>query len=333
MKQILQYLFNHQTLTKAEAKSILTEISQGKFNENEVTAFITVFLMRSITLEELEGFSSALLQLAKPIDLGTKDLVDIVGTGGDGKNTFNISTLASFVIAGTGQKVAKQGNYGASTISGSSNVLEELGYQFKDNSKDLHSDLDKGNICFLHAPLFHPALKSVGPLRRNLGLKTFFNILGPLVNPVRPNFTMIGVANLEIARVYQYLLQKKNQEFMLVHALDGYDEISLTGDSKIFDKNGEKIYSAQDLGFKTILPEKLFGGETKEEAAKIFLSILEGNGTEAQNSVVLSNAALALENTRKYGDYLDCLALAKESLESGKALNCLRLLVDGSLYF
>lgn len=329
MKQILQYLFNHQTLTRAEAKSILTEISQGKFNENEVTAFITVFLMRSITLEELEGFRSALLQLAKPIDLGTKDLVDIVGTGGDGKNTFNISTLASFIVAGTGQKVAKQGNYGASTISGSSNVLEELGYQFKDNEADLKADLDKGNICFLHAPLFHPALKSVGPLRRNLGLKTFFNILGPLVNPVRPDFTMIGVANLEIARVYQYLLQKENTEFMLVHALDGYDEISLTGDSKIFDKTGEKIFSAQDLGFETVLPEALFGGETKEESAKIFLNILEGNGTDAQNAVVLANAALALENTRKYGDYSDCLALAKDSLQSGKALNSLRLLVDG----
>lgn len=329
MKQILQYLFNHQTLTKAEAKSILTEISQGKFNDNEVTAFITVFLMRSITLEELEGFREALLQLAKPIDLGTKDLVDIVGTGGDGKNTFNISTLASFIVAGAGQKVAKQGNYGASTISGSSNVLEELGYKFKENEDELKADLEKGNICFLHAPLFHPALKSVGPLRKNLGLKTFFNVLGSLVNPVRPDFTMIGVANLEIARVYQYLLQKENQEFMLVHALDGYDEISLTGDSKIFDKNGETIYSAQDLGFKNIEPESISGGKTKEEAAKIFLSILEGKGTEEQNSVVLANAALALENTRKYGNYFDCLALAKDSLENGKALNSLRLIVDG----
>lgn len=329
MKQILQYLFNHQTLTKAEAKSILTEISQGKFNDNEVTAFITVFLMRSITLEELEGFREALLQLAKPIDLGTKDLVDIVGTGGDGKNTFNISTLASFIVAGAGQKVAKQGNYGASTISGSSNVLEELGYKFKENEDELKADLEKGNICFLHAPLFHPALKSVGPLRKNLGLKTFFNVLGPLVNPVRPDFTMIGVANLEIARVYQYLLQKENQEFMLVHALDGYDEISLTGDSKIFDKNGETIYSAQDLGFKNIEPESISGGKTIEEAAKIFLSILEGKGTEEQNSVVLANAALALENTRKYGNYFDCLALAKDSLENGKALNSLRLIVDG----
>ena len=328
MKQILQYLFNHQTLTKAEAKAILIEISQNKFNESEVISFITVFLMRSITLEELEGFREALLQLAKPIDLGTKDLVDIVGTGGDGKNTFNISTLASFIVAGTGQKVAKQGNYGASTISGASNVLEELGYKFKDNSEDLEKDLERANICFLHAPLFHPALKTVAPLRKQLGLKTFFNLLGPLVNPVQPNFTMIGVANLEIARVYQYLLQKQKNEFMLVHALDGYDEISLTSDTKFFDKSGEKIYSAQDLGFKNISQESIFGGNTKEEASKIFRNILEGNGTYEQNSVVLANASMALLNTKKYGDYENCFAMAKDSLESAKALNCLKQLIN-----
>lgn len=328
MKQILQYLFNHQTLTKAESKAILIEISQNKFNESEVISFITVFLMRSITLEELTGFREALLQLAKPIDLGTHDLVDIVGTGGDGKNTFNISTLASFIVAGTGQKVAKQGNYGASSVSGSSNVLEELGYQFKDNSQDLKADLDKGNICFIHAPLFHPALKSVAPFRKQLGLKTFFNLLGPLVNPSRPNFTMIGVANLEIARVYQYLLQKDKSEFMLVHALDGYDEISLSGDTKIINKSGEKIYSAEDLKFENINPESIFGGNSVAEAAKIFKIILEGKGSKEQNSVVLANAAIALFNTQKYGNYNDCLALAKESLESGKALQSLENIIN-----
>ena len=208
MKQILQYLFNHNTLSKAEAKAILIEIAQNKFNENEVTSFVTVFLMRSITLEELEGFREALLALSLAVDLQEDDLLDIVGTGGDGKNTFNISTLASFVVAGTGQKVAKHGNYGVSTISGSSNVLEELGYQFKNNSVDLQKDLDKGNICFLHAPIFHPALKSVAPLRKGLGLRTFFNILGPLVTPAEPKYALIGVYNLEIARIYQYLLQK-----------------------------------------------------------------------------------------------------------------------------
>lgn len=326
MKQILQYLFDHNTLSKAEAKAILIEIAQNKFNESEVTSFVTVFLMRTITLEELEGFREALLQLAKPINLG-EDLVDIVGTGGDGKNTFNISTLASFVVAGAGQKVAKHGNYGVSAISGSSNVLEELGYIFKDNESELKEDLEKANICFLHAPLFHPALKTVAPLRKGLGLRTFFNVLGPLVNPAKPQFSLIGVYNLEIARLYQYLLQKQNSDFMLVHGLDGYDEVSLTGDSKIFDKSGEKIFSAEAFGFKNIDVESISGGKSKAESAAIFLQILAGKGSYEQNAVVVVNAAKALENTKKYGSYQDCLALAKESLESGKALNCLNKLV------
>lgn len=327
MKQILQYLFNHNTLSKAEAKAILTEIAQNKFNENEVTAFVTVFLMRSITLEEMEGFQEALLRLSVSVDLETDDLVDIVGTGGDGKDTFNISTLASFVVAGTGQKVAKHGNYGVSSISGSSNVLEKLGYSFKTDSGDLRADLAKGNICFLHAPLFHPALRSVAPLRKGLGLRTFFNILGPLVNPARPKFSMIGVYSLEIARIYQYLLQKKQENFLLVHALDGYDEISLTSDTKIFDKSGEYIFSAQELGFKNINANSIFGGNTKQDAAKIFRSVLEGNGTYEQNAVVLANAAMALKNTGKHGDYKHCLALATESLESGNALKSLESII------
>lgn len=325
MKEILQYLFNHNTLSKAEAKAILIEIAQNKFNENEVTSFVTVFLMRTITLEELEGFRNALLHLAMPINLGS-GLVDIVGTGGDGKNTFNISTLASFIVAGTGQKVAKHGNYGVTAISGSSNVLEELGYKFKDNEDELLGDLENANICFLHAPLFHPALKTVAPLRKGLGLRTFFNVLGPLVNPARPEFSIIGVYDLEIARLYQYLLQKQNTNFMLVHGLDGYDEISLTADTKIFDKNGESIYSAEELGFKNIEPESISGGKTKVESAEIFLQILKGEGTYEQNAVVLANAAKALQNTEKYGTYEDCLKLAKDSLDSGKALNCIKIL-------
>lgn len=328
MKEILQYLFDHQTLSKAQAKSILLEISKDIFNEIEVTSFVTVFLMRSISLAELEGFTEALQQLSPQIDLGTHDLVDIVGTGGDGKNTFNISTLASLVVAGTGQKVAKHGNYAASTISGASNVLETLGYRFKDNEAALKNDLEKGNFCYLHAPIFHTSLKSIAPMRRNLGLKTFFNILGPLINPAKPKYTMIGVANLEIARIYQYLLQKKNADFLLVNALDGYDEISLTSDTKIIDKNGEKIFSAEDLQFKNIDPETIFGGNSIDEAAQIFKNILEGNGTYEQNAVVLANAAMALKNTGKYGDYDNCLTIAKESLLEGKALNGFKKLVD-----
>ncbi|WP_407403074.1 anthranilate phosphoribosyltransferase [Chryseobacterium sp.] len=327
MKEILQYLFNQNTLSRSEAQSILTEIAQNKFNTAEVTAFITVFLMRNITLEELEGFRQALLRMALPVNLDCNDALDIVGTGGDGKNTINISTLASFIIAGAGQKVTKHGNYGASTITGSSNVMEELGYQFKNNSEDLSRDLEKANLCFIHAPLFHPALQSVGELRKSLGLRTFFNLLGPLVNPSKPQFSIIGVYNLEIARIYQYLLQQDQRDFAIVHGLDGYDEISLTSDTKIITKNTEEIFTTQDLGFNAILPESIQGGNTPQESAQIFRNILEGKGTDSQNSVVLANAAVALHHTHKFGDYQQCFYLAKESLESKKALACLQNLI------
>lgn len=328
MKEILEYLFTHHTLSKSEAKAIMIEIAQNKFNTAEVTAFISVFLMRNITLNELEGFRQALLKMAVPVDIDASDALDIVGTGGDGKNTINISTLAGFVIAGAGQKVSKHGNYGASTITGSSNVLEELGYQFHNDSKSLNQDLEKANICFLHAPYFHPALQSVGALRKSLGLRTFFNLLGPLVNPAKPQFSVIGVYNLEIARIYQYLLQKDNREFTIVHGLDGYDEISLTSDSKIITKNSEEIYTTKDLGFNSLDPQSIVAGETPYESAKIFRNILEGNGTFEQNAVVLANAAVALHHTNKFGDYKDCLLLAQESLVSGKALRSLNNLIQ-----
>lgn len=328
MKEILQYLFNHHTLSKSEAKAIMIEIAQNKFNSAEVTAFISVFLMRNITLNELEGFREALLQMAVPVQLYTRDTMDIVGTGGDGKNTINISTLASFIVAGAGQKVAKHGNYGASATTGSSNVMEELGYRFKNDSDSLNEDLEKANICFLHAPFFHPALQSVGALRKSLGLRTFFNLLGPLVNPAKPHYSVIGVYNLEIARIYQYLLQKENREFILLHGLDGYDEISLTHDTKIITKNGEEIYSAEDLGFHPVSPESIKGGDTPAASAQIFRNLLEGKGTEAQNSVVLANAATALYHTGKFGTYTESLELARESLYSGKALQSLELLVN-----
>jgi len=327
MKEILQYLFNHHTLSKSQAKAIMIEVAQNKFNATEVTAFISIFLMRNITLHELEGFREALLQMAVPLDLDASDAIDIVGTGGDGKNTINISTLASFVIAGAGQKVIKHGNYGASTVTGASNLLEELGYQFKNNSEELNEDLQKANICFLHAPYFHPALKSVVALRKSLGLRTFFNLLGPLVNPAKPQYSMIGVYNLEIARIYQYLLQKDEKNFILVHGMDGYDEISLTQDSKIITKNGEKIYSPEELGFSTIAPESIEAGKSTQETAKIFMDILSGKGTEQQNSVVFANAAVALYHTNKFGTYDDCLLMVQESLLGGKALKSLDLIL------
>ncbi|MCJ8153833.1 anthranilate phosphoribosyltransferase [Chryseobacterium sp. SSA4.19] len=328
MKDILQYLFNHHTLSKAEAKAIMIEIAQNKFNPTEVTAFISIFLMRNITLKELEGFREALLQMAVPVHIDAGDAIDIVGTGGDGKNTINISTLAGFVVAGAGQKVTKHGNYGASAITGSSNVMEKLGYTFKNDSAMLQEELEKANICFLHAPYFHPALQSVGALRKSLGLRTFFNLLGPLVNPAQPQFSMIGIYNLEIARLYQYLLQKDDRDFILVHGMDGYDEISLTHDSKIITKHGENIYSAADLGFNSVSCESIQAAKTVYETAGIFRNILSGKGTEEQNSVVLANAAVALYHTNKFGSYEDCTALAKESLYGGNALRSLEMLLN-----
>jgi len=327
MKEILEYLFNHHTLSKSQAKAIMIEIAQNKFNATEVTAFVTIFLMRNITLTELEGFREALLQMAVPVEINADDAIDIVGTGGDGKNTINISTLASFVVAGAGQKVIKHGNYGASTLTGSSNVLEQAGYVFKKTSEELQKELDQSNICFLHAPYFHPALQSVGALRKSLGLRTFFNLLGPLVNPAKPQFSVIGVYNLEIARIYQYLLQKDEREFMIVHGMDGYDEISLTHDTKIITKEGEKVYSTSDLDFEPVTAESVQAGSSIQQTAEIFKNILQGKGTSQQNAVVLVNAAVALLHTKKFGDYNECLTLAKESLYSGKALNSFELLL------
>ena len=284
--------------------------------------------MRSITIEELQGFRDALLELCVPVDLNGHEVTDIVGTGGDGKNTFNISTLSCFIVAGTGNKVAKHGNYGASSISGSSNVMEQLGYKFKNTNDDLKKEIETAGICFLHAPMFHPALKVVGPIRKNLGVRTFFNMLGPMVNPAFPKHQLVGVYNLEMARIYNYLLQQTDKNFTIIHSLDGYDEISLTGDTKVITNKGEQILSAETLGKRTVSAIDIHGGNTVEDAAKIFLNILKGNGTFAQNAVVLANSAMALQCIGKYKSYEECYQLAVESLESGKALEALNKLVS-----
>lgn len=328
MKKILQYLFEHKTLSREQAKEVLMNIGKGVYNEHEVTAFMTVYLMRSVTIEELQGFQEALLELCVKIDLNGFPVIDIVGTGGDGKNTFNISTLSCFIVAGTGQKVAKHGNYGASSISGASNVMEQLGYKFKNDPGRLKKEVDEANICFLHAPLFHPALKTVGPIRKNLGMRTFFNMLGPMVNPAFPPFQLIGVYNLEMARIYNYLLQLSDKAFTIIHSLDGYDEISLTNDTKVITNNGEKIMTPEQLGKRMVNPTDIYGGNTVEEAAKIFTRILKGEGTWAQNAVVLANAAMALHCTGNYKTYDDAYAKAVESLESGKANEALKKLVE-----
>jgi len=328
MKKILQYLFEHKTLSREMAKDILLGISKGAYNESEITAFITVFLMRSITIDELQGFRDALLELCVRIDLNGYDTIDIVGTGGDGKNTFNISTLACFIVAGTGQKVAKHGNYGATSISGASNVMEQLGFKFKNDKDRLKKEIEEANISFFHAPMFHPALKTVGPIRKNLGIRTFFNMLGPMVNPAFPKFQLVGVYNLEMARIYNYLLQQTAGTFTIIHSLDGYDEISLTNDTKVITNQGERIMTPEQLGKRMVVPADIHGGNTTEEAAKIFIKILKGDGSWAQNAVVLANAAMALYCTGAYAGYEEAYAAAVESLESGRANQALKTLIS-----
>ena len=326
MKKILSFLFEHKTLDRASAREVLINISKGMYNESEIASFTTVFLMRSITIDELQGFRDALMELCVAINFSDHQVLDIVGTGGDGKNTFNISTLSSFIVAGTGNKVAKHGNYGASSISGSSNVMEQLGYKFTNDQDVLKKQVDEANICFLHAPLFHPALKIVAPIRKNLGIRTFFNMLGPMVNPSVPDYQLVGVFNLEMARIYNYLLQQTGKAFTIIHSLDGYDEISLTSDAKVITNKGEKVLTPEDLGKRPVSPADIHGGNSVEEAAKIFLKILKGEGTWAQNAVVMANAAMGLQCTGKYKNYDECYAVAVESLESGAALRSLNKL-------
>ena len=327
MKKILQYLFEYKTLSQEQAKETIINISKGVYNETEIASFITVFLMRSITIDELQGFRDGLLQLCVPVDLNGYQVMDIVGTGGDGKNTFNISTLACFIVAGTGQKVAKHGNYGATSVSGASNVMEQLGYKFKNDSSQLKKEVDEANICFLHAPMFHPALKSVAVIRKNFGLRTFFNMLGPMVNPANPDYQLVGVYNLEMARIYTYLLQQTGKPFTIIHGLDGYDEISLTNDTKVITNTGEKVMTPEALGKRVVDPTGIYGGNTVEEAAKMFQKIIKGEGSWAQNAVVLANAAMALNCTGKYTCYEDAYKAAVDSLESGKAYTSLKKLI------
>jgi anthranilate phosphoribosyltransferase len=327
MKDILNQLFDYKSLDKQTAKEILVNLAQGKYNQSQVASFLTVYLMRSITVEELEGFRDAMLELCVAVDIPEYDAIDLCGTGGDGKNTFNISTLASFIVAGAGQNVAKHGNNGVSSVSGSSNLMAHFGYEFTNDVDRIKKSLDECGLCFLHAPLFHPAMKNVAPIRRDLGVKTFFNMLGPMVNPSFPKKQLVGVFSLELARLYGYLYQKTDKHFVILHALDGYDEVSLTGGFKKITHQQEEIVQPEDLGMKRIQPEAIFGGATVEESAKLFENILRGDGTEAQNNVVIANAAMALQCGKGYS-VQDAVAHARESLESGKALKTFKRILS-----
>lgn len=327
MKKILNYLFEHNELSYKDSYNILTNIAEGKYSEIEISAFLTVFNMRNIALEELKGFRDALLDLCVKIDLRDFNTIDLCGTGGDGKDTFNISTLASFVVAGAGYKVAKHGNYGVSSGCGSSNVLEYLGYKFTNDNSVLKRQINESNICFLHAPLFHPAMKSVAPVRRQLKIKTFFNMLGPMVNPSRPQNQLVGVYNLDLLRLYNYAYQNNSVNYTILHDLNGYDEVSLTGNYKVISNKTEQIQTPEFFNFSTINANEITGGENVEKSAEIFTNILSGKGTQSHNNVVLANAALAIKTiSNKCID--ECLHEAKESLISGKSLKSLKKLIE-----
>ncbi len=327
MKEILNRLINQEKITKEEAKNVLVNISNGKYNNSQIASFLTVYMMRSISVDELDGFKEALLELCLPIDLSDFNTVDLCGTGGDGKDTFNISTLSSFVTAGAEVKVAKHGNYGVSSSCGSSNVLEFLGLQFTNDEKILKKTLDQAGICVLHAPLFHPAMKNVAPIRRELGVKTFFNMLGPMVNPSFPQNQMVGVFSLELARLYGYLYQNTDKNYAILHDIAGYDEISLTGKAKVITNKEDKIFTPGDLSLKALSQDEIKGGLTVKDSAKVFIDILNGNGTDAQNNVVCANAGLAIATVNNIS-HSDGFALAEKSLKDKKALRSFTKLIE-----
>jgi anthranilate phosphoribosyltransferase len=328
MKDTLTYLFKGNILTKEEAKAALTKVASGSVTESEIASFITVFLMRKITSLEVLGFREAMLGLAVPVEIGDYPTIDLCGTGGDGKNTFNISTLSSFVLAGAGAKVVKHGNYGLSSPCGSSNIFEFFGYRFSTDSNKLRKELEECGICYFHAPIFHPAMKNVAPVRKALKVKNFFNLLGPMTNPARPTSQFVGVFNEETQEIYAEVFEKAGIQHGIIHSLDGYDEISLTGDFRVMKKGSNVVLSPEKLGFNKIKPEEIHGGNTIEEAAQIFLSILEGNGTKAQNDVVFANSAFALQVYFPEKTIEECIGLAKESLTSGNALKAFKILIN-----
>tara|TARA_B000000565_G_scaffold150506_1_gene113836 strand:- start:109 stop:1101 length:993 start_codon:yes stop_codon:yes gene_type:complete len=328
MKNLLKDLYNHKIMSKEESKAALISLTDGSANSSQISSFLTVFLLRDITSEELDGFREAMIELSIDVDIDGDELIDLCGTGGDGKDTFNISTISSFVVAGSGIRVAKHGNYGVSSSCGSSNIISHLGHEFSNDISSLKYSLDKSNICFLHAPLFHPSLKNISPVRIELGVKTFFNMLGPMVNPIQPKSQLVGVFNSNIFRLYSHIYSKTNKSYCIVHSIDGYDEVSLTGSFKLFSNNQDLMLEPKDLGFNVIDSVKLSGGKNIKESSKIFLDILKNKGTSEQVDAVLANSGLAIYCAKKLNSIKDGIEIARESLESGKAYNCLKLFIE-----
>ena len=328
MKTILTRLFNHEELTAEESRQILLNISRGIYPEAQIAALLTVFQMRGITVDELTGFREALMETRVPIDFAPYRPIDIVGTGGDGKNTFNISTCACFIVAGAGYKVAKHGNYGTTSVSGASNVIEQHGVRFTNNPDILKRSMEECNIAYLHAQLFNPAMKTVGSVRKALGVRTLFNLLGPLVNPCKPAYQLLGVADLSQMRLYTNVFYKLGIDFAVVNSLDNYDEISLTDEFKVMTRNYERIYRPQALGFSAVRPEELSGGACKEDAARIFDNVLNNRAEAAQTQCVIVNAAFAIQVMEPEKEIEECIAIARESLESGRALKTLKKFIE-----
>ena len=326
MKETLTYLFNGNILTRQEAKDALMLVASGTISDAEIASFLTVYLMRKITPAELLGFRDAMVDLAVPIKFDGYHTIDVCGTGGDGKNTFNISTLSAFVLAGAGAKVVKHGNYGLSSPCGSSNIFEYFGYTFSTDNAKLKNELDECGICYFHAPIFHPAMKYVGPVRKALKVKTFFNMLGPLTNPARPTSQYVGVFSTDVQKIYGEVFKLAETPHSIVHSNDGYDEISLTGDFSVVSSGAEKKYSPSDLKFSVVKHDDIHGGGTIDEAAGIFLSILEGKGTPGQNEVVIVNSAFALQTYFQEKTLDECRAMAQDSLMNGKALQVFKKL-------
>lgn len=328
MKYYLQKRISGEILSKSEAQEALSIIARGEANNSHITSFLTTYMIKSITADELEGFRDAMLDLALTVDLSEFSPMDVCGTGGDGKDTFNISTTSSFVVAGAGQRVAKHGNHGVSSSVGSSTVLEYLGVKFSNDESYLKTKIEEAGICFLHAPLFHPAMRFVGPIRKELGMKTFFNMLGPILNPAQVKKQVTGVYNQEILGIYGELFQKAEGNFGVLFGLDGYDEISLTSNFELITKRGKETFSPEQLGFTKCKQEDLHGGNNVEESAKILISILENKGTKAQTEVVMANAAIALYCADDDLSISDAVLMAKESLISGKALNSFKKFIQ-----
>lgn len=325
MKEVLNKMLNHEELSRTETRDIIVGITKDEFPTEQITALLTGLQMRGVTVDELLGFRDGILATGVKAILDCDKYIDVVGTGGDRKNTFNISTTSCFVIAGAGYKVAKHGNYAATSVSGASNVIHHHGVKFTADIDKLNRSINEAGIVYLHAQLFASAMKFVGPIRKALQFPTVFNLLGPLVNPSQPKAQLLGVANLDQMRLYRQVYQKLGIDYGIVNSIDGYDEISLTGDFKVATNNYERVFSPADLGFVPATPEELVGGANEDEAAEIFDAVLENRALPAQKNVVLANAAFGIQVMEKGQKSIEeCVEIARESIDSGKVLATFR---------